>query len=109
MVHDHGVTHAVATAHVQRTVLGCRTCRYTIHVIDTDPNSMSAHGWLEDVSKVQKYEMSDADYQKRDNTYRKFKEQKQEVNICLLVLPLIFGIAPAFLKPYLPHECAGRS
>lgn len=51
---------------------------YIIHVIDTDPNSMSANGWLEDLSKVQKYEMSDADYQKRDNTYRKFKEQKQE-------------------------------
>jgi tubulin-folding cofactor B len=53
--------------------------RYTVHVIDTDPNSLSANGWLEDVSKIQKYEMSDADYAKRENTYKKFKETKQQV------------------------------
>mmetsp|Transcript_14739 Transcript_14739/g.44518 ORF Transcript_14739/g.44518 Transcript_14739/m.44518 type:complete len:279 (+) Transcript_14739:360-1196(+) len=47
-----------------------------IHIIDTDPHSLSANGWLEDVSKVQKYEMSDEDYAQRENTYRKFKEQK---------------------------------
>lgn len=51
---------------------------YTVHVIDTDPNSLSANGWLEDVSKIQKYEMSDADYAKRENTYKKFKETKQQ-------------------------------
>jgi len=49
---------------------------FVIHVIDTDPTSMSANGWLEDVSKVEKYNISDADYNARDNTYRKFKEQK---------------------------------
>ena len=47
-----------------------------VHVTDNDPFSLSAQGGLEDLSKVQKYEMSDADYNARENTYRKFKEQK---------------------------------
>jgi tubulin-folding cofactor B len=45
-------------------------------VIDSDDSSLSAQGWLEDVSKVTKYVMSEQDYLARDNTYRKFKEQK---------------------------------
>eukprot|EP00735_Rhodelphis_limneticus_P008307 TRINITY_DN2120_c0_g1::TRINITY_DN2120_c0_g1_i1::g.12914::m.12914 TRINITY_DN2120_c0_g1::TRINITY_DN2120_c0_g1_i1::g.12914 ORF type:complete len:303 (+),score=39.36,sp/Q67Z52/TBCB_ARATH/45.53/3e-74,Ubiquitin_2/PF14560.1/3.1e-30,CAP_GLY/PF01302.20/6.9e-23,ubiquitin/PF00240.18/0.0058 TRINITY_DN2120_c0_g1_i1:87-911(+) len=47
---------------------------YTLHVQDTDPFSMSAHGGLEDLSLVQKYVMPDDEYNKRDNTYRKYKE-----------------------------------
>jgi len=50
--------------------------RFTIHVVDVDPNSCSANGWLEDVSKVEKYQISEEDYNARDNTYRKFKEEK---------------------------------
>jgi len=53
---------------------------YIIHIIDTDPQSMSANGWLEDVSKVEKYNISEEDYNKRDNTYRKFKEEKLRVD-----------------------------
>jgi tubulin-specific chaperone B len=49
---------------------------FILHVIDADPYSASANGWLEDVSKVPKYVMSDADYDKRENTYRKYKESK---------------------------------
>ena len=56
--------------------------RCIVHIIDTDPHSLSANGWLEDVSKVQKYEMSEADYEQRENTYRKFKEQKLKVSRC---------------------------
>lgn len=48
----------------------------TLHIVDTDPTSLSANGWLEDTSKVQKYVMSDEDYSKRDNTFRKYKEAK---------------------------------
>lgn len=49
---------------------------FSVHIIDTDPTSASANGWLEDVSKVEKYVMSDAEYSKRENTYRKYKEGK---------------------------------
>jgi tubulin-folding cofactor B len=45
-------------------------------VIDTDGASLAAQGWLEDVSKVQKYVISDADYDARGDTYRKYKQSK---------------------------------
>eukprot|EP00951_Prasinocladus_malaysianus_P047272 scaffold649683_cov45-Prasinocladus_malaysianus.AAC.1 len=38
--------------------------------------SASAGGWLEDTSKVEKYTISDEDYNKRENTFRKYKEEK---------------------------------
>jgi hypothetical protein len=47
--------------------------RYQLHVEDTDPTSLSAGGWLEDVSKVDKYVMSDGDYAQRENTYRRVR------------------------------------
>ena len=53
--------------------------RCILHVIDTDVNSKSASGWLEDTSKVEKYVMSDEDYAKRDNTYKQYKSMKQKV------------------------------
>ena len=58
---------------------------YILHIKDTDPMSASANGWLEDVSKVQKYEISDDDYNLRENSYRKFKEGKlkEDPNWCL--------------------------
>lgn len=49
---------------------------YVLHITDRDALSASANGWLEDVSKVPKYIMSDADYGRRENTYRRFKEAK---------------------------------
>jgi hypothetical protein len=45
-------------------------------VIDTDSTGLAATGWLDDVSKVEKYQISDADYDKRENTYRKYKAGK---------------------------------
>jgi tubulin-folding cofactor B len=47
-----------------------------LHVLDSDGSSLAAQGWLEDVSKVTKYEMSEEDYASRDNTYRTFKEAR---------------------------------
>lgn len=48
----------------------------TIHVVDTDPFSLSMRGGLEDVSLVKKFELSDEEYSKRENTYRNWKNDK---------------------------------
>ncbi len=53
---------------------------HTLHVIDTDPNSLSAHGALENIDSVTRYVMSDEDYKKRPNTYLKFREQQRKTN-----------------------------
>jgi hypothetical protein len=50
---------------------GCR-----LHIVDLDPNSASSGGWLEDVSLVKKYEISEEAYNARKNTYRNFRKQK---------------------------------
>ncbi|GAQ82952.1 Alpha-tubulin folding cofactor B [Klebsormidium nitens] len=49
---------------------------YRIHIIDLDPQSHSVGGWLEDTSLVEKYQISEEAYNKREVTYRKFKETK---------------------------------
>ena len=46
---------------------------YTIHVFDANP--MSQLKGLEDVSQVQKYEISEEAYAKRDGTFRQFKQK----------------------------------
>ena len=46
-------------------------------MIDTDPMSVSANGWLEDLSKVEKYVMSDEAYEKREGTYRQWARKKK--------------------------------
>ena len=52
--------------------------------MDTNPDSLSARGWLEDTSKVQKFTMSDEDYKARENTYWSYKQEKLKVRNCLL-------------------------
>ena len=47
-----------------------------IHIIDTNPYSLSAGGGLEDTSLVKKYEMSDEEYNKRKNTLRAYKREQ---------------------------------
>lgn len=51
---------------------------FGLHVVDTDPHSASANGWLEDTSKVTKYVMPDEEYDKRENTFRKWCQQKRK-------------------------------
>lgn len=47
-------------------------------VIDDDPFSPSANGWLEDVSLVPRYRVSEEQYDKAENTYRRFKKRMRE-------------------------------
>lgn len=49
---------------------------YVLHIVDSDPTSASAGGWLENTALVEKYKMSDEDYSKRENTYRRWKDTK---------------------------------
>ena len=66
--------------HTRRTELSdVERCRYEVHILDTNPLSASANGWLEDTSKVEKYMMSDDAYRQRDGTYRKYKEMRRQV------------------------------
>lgn len=51
-----------------------------IHIIDTDPFSLSRNGGLTDVSLVQKYKMSDEDYDQRKGTLRDHIRQQKKLN-----------------------------
>jgi tubulin-folding cofactor B len=51
-----------------------------VHIIDTDPFSLSRGGGLTDVSLVQKYKMSEEDYDKKKGTLRDYiREKKKQV------------------------------
>ena len=48
---------------------------FTIHVIDTNPQSVLHDLDFDDLSKVEKYVIPDEKYAERTNTFRKFKEE----------------------------------
>ena len=48
-----------------------------IHVVDTDPFSLSRGGGLTDTTLVEKYKMSDEAYEKRSGTMREYIKQKR--------------------------------
>lgn len=51
-----------------------------LYVLDADPHSASANGWLEDTSLVKKYEVSEEKYNASTNTYRAYKRRMREKN-----------------------------
>lgn len=51
-----------------------------IFCLDTDPYSISRNGALDDVSQVQKYVMSDEEYERRENTLRAYKKEQLKIN-----------------------------
>lgn len=53
-------------------------CGLEVHCIDTNPLSGSAGGQYEDVSLVQKYRMSEEEYDKRKGTLRDWARQQKE-------------------------------
>ena len=52
---------------------------YTIHVRDTSGAAPIASEF-DDVSKVEKYKISEEDYSKRDDTFRNFKQRMMKAN-----------------------------
>ncbi|KAK7279108.1 hypothetical protein RJT34_24152 [Clitoria ternatea] len=48
---------------------------FRLHVVDLDPSSVTSGGWLEDTSLVDKYEISEEAYNKRQDTFRKYKHK----------------------------------
>jgi hypothetical protein len=51
-----------------------------IHIVDTDPFSLSKDGGLDDVSQIEKYRMSEEEYDKREGTLRAWKREQQRLN-----------------------------
>lgn len=49
-----------------------------IHIIDTDPYSLSRGGGLTDTSLVEKYKMSEEVYSQRKGTLREYLREKKE-------------------------------
>ncbi|CAH9075369.1 unnamed protein product, partial [Cuscuta epithymum] len=43
---------------------------YRLHVIDIDPSSISAGGWIDDTSLVEKYTISNEAYDKLDGNHK---------------------------------------
>uniref|UniRef100_M4EZ55 Ubiquitin-like domain-containing protein n=1 Tax=Brassica campestris TaxID=3711 RepID=M4EZ55_BRACM len=53
---------------------------FWLHIVDLDPSSVTTGGWLEDTSLVEKYNISEEDYAKRTDSFRKFKEKRVSQN-----------------------------
>ncbi|KAL0900482.1 hypothetical protein Bca101_084443 [Brassica carinata] len=53
---------------------------FRLHIVDLDPSSVTTGGWLEDTSLVEKYTISEEDYAKRTDSFRKFKEKRVSQN-----------------------------
>lgn len=47
----------------------------TIHIIDANPNSVLVQHDFDDVSTVKKYEISEEDYEKRNDSVRRFRKK----------------------------------
>jgi len=68
-----------------------------IHVIDTDPFSLSRGGGLTDVSLIEKYRMDDEVYEKRAGTMREFirEQRKKDPNFKLTPKTSTMGGKPS--------------
>ena len=51
---------------------------HIIHVVDTNPSELLTN--LDDLSQVPKYELSEDEYNQRENTFRKFKKEMMQKN-----------------------------
>lgn len=69
---------------------------YTIHVIDENPSSVVAQ--LEDLSQVEKYVMSDEDYDGLPSNMRKFLKNLRKNNPELFTTEKAFTTNPDHMK-----------
>jgi tubulin-folding cofactor B len=76
LIKKNGEERPLNNSHEDRTLyeLGIENLD-TIHVNDLNPNSALVKNDLDDVSSVKKYEISEVDYNKRNDTVRKFKQK----------------------------------
>lgn len=58
-----------------------------IHIVDNDSFSFSKNGGLENISLVEKFVMSDADYDKRPDSIRNYKKKMRETDPYFTLLP----------------------
>jgi tubulin-folding cofactor B len=77
-----------------------------VHVVDTDPTSMARDGGLDDVSRIAKYRMSDADYDAREGTLRAYKKKMLAENPNFRFVPAAPAAAAAGVpEDYLEPDC----
>ena len=79
---ESGVLHDVAPGCDDDRMLGyySPTNGMTVHCIDTDPNSGSRGGRYEDTSLVEKYRMTDEEYDQRKGTLRDWGRRQREAD-----------------------------
>jgi tubulin-folding cofactor B len=72
----------------------------TIHVVDMDPHSMARGGGFEDVSLVEKYTMTDEEYDKRKGTLRAWKKEQisKDPNF-KYAHPVLYGVKEGDIPP----------
>jgi tubulin-folding cofactor B len=71
-----GTSNTVYLADEDKTLgyYGC-TSGMHLHMVDNNPNSISAGGWLENVDLVEKFQLTDEQYDARENTVRAYKKK----------------------------------
>ena len=79
---ESGILHDVAPGADDDKMLGyySPTNGMTVHCIDTDPHSGSRGGRYEDTSLVEKYRMTDEEYDKRKGTLRDWGRRQREAD-----------------------------
>jgi tubulin-folding cofactor B len=75
-----------------------------IHIIDTDPFSLSRNGGLTDVTLVEKYKISDEAYDKRKGTMRDYIREQRKLNPNFKLKPSSTPDQPAGLGHDHEHE-----
>jgi tubulin-folding cofactor B len=72
----HGTSDTVYLADENKTLgyYGCASGMH-LHMVDNDVHSISAGGWLENVDLVEKFQLTEEQYDARENTVRAYKKK----------------------------------